>query len=134
MASILKRHNKGTINACVERVSAFPGEGVVSAFSFGKGYGIWLGLITMIGWSLTLVAPQTWKKVMMHDMNKDKDASRLRALQLHPQLSDQLSRKKDHNDIKIILPFNIRTTKMTEIVKNYEEEKTSYNQKQLDLY
>ncbi len=81
---------------CVlEKVSAMPGQGVTSMFNFGMGYGIWRGLLAAYGISHTLVHPMTWKKAIMRDMPKEKDAARLRASQLYPQVADQLSRKKD---------------------------------------
>ena len=82
--------------SCVlERVSAMPGQGVTSMFNFGMGYGIWRGMLSALKIPYTLVSPVTWKGVVMRDMPKEKDAARLRASQLYPQMSPQLSRKKD---------------------------------------
>lgn len=100
MASLLALYveinNTFDFHVALEKVHSMPGQGVRSMFSMGEGYGIWKGLIAMTGWPITLVTPQRWKKIMLEGMGKEKDGSRLRALQLFPQLSDKLSRKKDH--------------------------------------
>ena len=79
----------------LEKVSAMPGQGVTSMFNFGMGYGIWRGMLAAFRIPYTLVHPLTWKKVMMRDMPKEKDAARQRAMQLYPQMASQLSRKRD---------------------------------------
>ena len=96
LIGIKKWYTTSEFYVALEKVHSMPGQGVRSMFSMGEGYGIWKGLIAMTGWEMTLVTPQRWKKAMMEGMGKEKDASRLRALQLFPKLSDQLSRKKDH--------------------------------------
>jgi len=48
--------------AGIEKVHAGPGEGSVSMFGFGKGYGFLLGAIKALGWELVEVSPQMWKK------------------------------------------------------------------------
>jgi len=81
---------------CVlEKVGAMPGQGVTSMFNFGMGYGLWRGMLAALKVPYTLVSPVTWKKAIMMDMPKEKDAARQRAIQLYPQLAPQLSRKKD---------------------------------------
>lgn len=79
----------------IEKVGAMPGQGVTSMFNFGKGFGIWLGILAALKIPHTLITPQSWKKEMLHGMSKDKDVARLRACQLFPNLSEQLKRKKD---------------------------------------
>jgi len=65
-------------------------------FSMGEGYGLWKGIISAYHMPLELVTPQAWKKAMMDGMGKEKDASRLKAIQLFPLSASNLSRKKDH--------------------------------------
>ena len=52
--------------AVIEKVGAMPGQGVVSMFTFGEGYG---SLKTAVGYVLqtdiTSVTPQTWKKTVL---------------------------------------------------------------------
>lgn len=70
--------------------------GVTSAFSFGKGYGIWLGILAALFIPFEEVHPVTWKKALMADMGKEKDASRVKAMQIYPKVAPEISRKKDH--------------------------------------
>jgi crossover junction endodeoxyribonuclease RuvC len=90
--------------AVLEAVHSMPGQGVSSSFSFGRGLGIWEGLLVGCGIPYAKIAPQTWKKAMMPDMDKSsKDSSRLAAMRLFPQLSDKLSRKKDDGRAEALL-------------------------------
>jgi crossover junction endodeoxyribonuclease RuvC len=61
--------------AVVEKVHAMPGQGVSSMFSFGYTVGVIHGVITSLGVPLYLIAPQTWKKSILADTKKDKDAA-----------------------------------------------------------
>lgn len=81
--------------AFVEKVHSMPGQGVRSMFTMGAGYGAWLGLLAGLQIPTTLVTPQRWKKVMLADQGQDKDASRLRAIQLFPTEAAYFARKKD---------------------------------------
>lgn len=79
----------------IEKVSAMPGQGVTSMFNFGKGYGIWLGILAAAGIPYTLVTPQRWRKEMMKGMAKDQ--VKARAIQLFPHLGSSLARVKDED-------------------------------------
>lgn len=87
----------------IEKVHAMPKQGVTSSFNFGKGYGIWLGIISAFEIPYTLITPRAWKKVMMEGMGKEKDASRLRAIQLFPQCAQELNLKKHHGRADALL-------------------------------
>lgn len=78
----------------VEKVGAFPGQGVTSMFSFGRGLGIWLGMLAALGIPYTEVHPVTWKKLMMADMPKEKESALVRASQLFPECAHELKLKK----------------------------------------
>ena len=52
----------GDVVVSIEKVHAGPGEGTVSMFNFGKGYGILLGVVHTLGFEVHEVMPQTWKK------------------------------------------------------------------------
>lgn len=75
---------RGVDKIWIEKVHAMPKQGVTSMFSFGKGYGIWLGLIAGDWIPVSEVAPQTWKKLWLKDMPKDKGSAVLRVKQLFP--------------------------------------------------
>lgn len=81
-------------NVAIEHQQAFPGQGVTSMFSLGRGYGLWLGLLAGLGFSYSPISPVRWRKAMLDGLPKGKDTGRLRAMQLFPSAS--LSRKKDH--------------------------------------
>lgn len=71
-----------SVHAWIEETSSRPGQGVVSAFTFGLVSGILHMAVVMSGMRLTLVPPQVWKKAMR--CTSDKDLSRQRASQLMP--------------------------------------------------
>jgi len=51
--------------AAIEKVGAMPRDGRVGAFSFGKGYGIWLGILGALQVPYTEVPPQRWQSRML---------------------------------------------------------------------
>lgn len=48
----------------LERAQAMPKQGVSSTFSIGKGYGIWIGVLTAMHLPFEIVGPRDWQKVM----------------------------------------------------------------------
>lgn len=94
----------GLTHVTIEKVTSSPQMGVVSAWSFGMGFGVWLGILAALGVPHALVSPQTWKKAMMGGEPKEKGASRVVAARLYPlQTEESLSRKKDHNRADALL-------------------------------
>jgi crossover junction endodeoxyribonuclease RuvC len=77
---------QGPVFAVIEKVGAMPGQGSVSMFSFGRGYGSWLGLLAAHNIAFQEVHPRTWKKAMLESTGKDKGASIERATTLFPAL------------------------------------------------
>lgn len=59
----------------IEKVHAMPGNGVVSMFTFGDGYGQLKGMCKALDWPLYLVRPQQWKKDVLSGTKKDKAAA-----------------------------------------------------------
>ena len=88
--------------AVIEAVSAMPGQGVSSMFRFGESVGVVLGVLGALQMPVRWVTPQRWKKAA-GIVGKDKDAARSLAIQLHPEVADMLTRKKDHNRGEAIL-------------------------------
>ena len=114
---ILMAREGGRLTVCIEKQQSMPGQGVASTFSTGYGFGLWIGILAALGISYTVVRPQTWKREMLRDMAGDtmstgagKAAARLRAMQLFPGASDQLTRVKDHGraDSLLIAEFHRR--------------------------
>ena len=77
-------------HVAIEKVGARPGQGGVSNFTFGDGYGLLRGTASGTATPYTLVLPQTWQKVMLAGMNKDdtKAAAVQRCLQLWPETAE----------------------------------------------
>lgn len=79
--------NGGGAFAVIEKVHAMPSQGVSSTFTFGKGYGSWLGVLSTLGIPYQEVTPQAWKKAMLDGANKDDKASSInRASGLFPHV------------------------------------------------
>jgi crossover junction endodeoxyribonuclease RuvC len=51
--------------AIIERAQAMPGQGVVSMFNFGKGYGLWLMALEISNIPYQIVHARTWTRVML---------------------------------------------------------------------
>jgi len=79
--------------ATIERVAAMPNQGVSSMFAFGQAAGIVEGVIATVTNNVMYVRPQSWKKYF--NLDKDKDASRLLAIQLWPEREAWFKRKTD---------------------------------------
>lgn len=72
--------------AVVERVSSSPQMGVVSAFTFGRGYGALRMALIAAKVPLHEVLPQRWQKDMGCRTGGDKNVSKAKAQQLFPEL------------------------------------------------
>lgn len=66
---------KVTLYAFVEKVGAMPGQGVTSMFTFGKNVGTLYGILSALGISYYLVAPQTWKRIVLSGTDRSKEAA-----------------------------------------------------------
>jgi len=86
-------------HAVVERVNAFPKQGVTSSFRFGMGYGSILGVLSALNVQIVDVAPGLWKKHFRLDSDKEK----ARALAIKRFPNDQLNRKKDAGRAEALL-------------------------------
>ena len=86
----------------VERVNAMPGQGVTSMFNFGQTFGALKGICAALELPIFFVRPSKWKK-HFELINSSKDASRTKAIEMYPKLSNQLSKKKDVNKSDAIL-------------------------------
>jgi hypothetical protein len=89
------------VHATIEHVGVLPGEGVVSAFGFGVGFGIWKGLLGGFQIDNEEVHPAVWKRAL--NLSSDKIESLELARSLYPQVAGQLKRKKDHNRAEALL-------------------------------
>ena len=115
---ISKRINKiekQNVRVVIEQVSAMPGQGVTSMFNFGQSFGILKGICSAMLLPMYFVRPAKWKKYFGL-INSEKDASRTRVIEMFPQFSSQLSKKKDSNkaDAILIASFYYETYKIEE--------------------
>lgn len=72
--------------AAVEVVHSFPGQGVSSTFTFGRGYGALRMAIIAAGIPLREVQPRVWQKALGCLTGGDKNVSKRMAQQLFPTL------------------------------------------------
>lgn len=78
----------------LERVASSPQQGVSSAFSFGRSYGIVIGILAALEIPFTAVMPTVWKKATGTPAEKDGAVSR--ASQLMPTCRHLWPLKKHH--------------------------------------
>ena len=86
----------------VEHVNAMPGQGVTSMFNFGQSFGVIKGICSALSLPIYFVRPVKWKK-HFNLIKTNKDASRTKVIEVYPEISSQLSRKKDSNKADAIL-------------------------------
>ena len=104
ISNIIKKNiitNKEIV-VVVEHVNAMPGQGVTSMFNFGQSFGVIKGICAALSLPIYFVRPSKWKK-HFNLINTNKDASRTKAIELYPNSSDDLARKKDSNRADAIL-------------------------------
>ena len=103
------------IRVVIEHVTAMPGQGVTSMFNFGQSFGVIKGICSAMRLPMFFVRPIKWKKYY-NLVNSEKDASRTRAIEIFPNFSSQLSKKKDSNkaDAILIASFYYETYKIEE--------------------
>ncbi len=97
-----KMKNAKELIVVVEHVNAMPGQGVTSMFNFGQSFGVIKGICSALSLPIYFVRPTKWKKYF-NLIKTNKDASRTKAIEMYPQISSQLSRKKDSNKADAIL-------------------------------
>jgi len=79
-----------------------PGQGVTSMFNFGQSFGVIKGICSALSLPIYFVRPTKWKKYF-NLIKTSKDASRTKVIEVYPEISSKLSRKKDSNKADAIL-------------------------------
>ncbi len=104
LVMFLKNHitEDEEISIVVEQVNAMPGQGVTSMFNFGQTFGAIKGICAALSLPIFFVRPLKWKKYF-ELLNASKDASRTKVIEMYPNLSKELSKKKDVNKSEAIL-------------------------------
>ena len=98
----INKFDKKNIKVVIEQVSAMPGQGVTSMFNFGQSFGVIKGICSALSLPIYFVRPTKWKK-HFNLIKTNKDASRTKAIEVYPEISSKLSRKKDANRADAIL-------------------------------
>ncbi|EFK08909.1 conserved hypothetical protein [delta proteobacterium NaphS2] len=95
--------NYKIVMAALEKVSARPGQGVVSMFTFGRNLGAWEGIISAFGIPFMMPTPRQWQKGLIDQKagNDTKARSLNTARRLFPDA--ELARKKDHGRADALL-------------------------------
>jgi crossover junction endodeoxyribonuclease RuvC len=78
----------------IEDISARPGQGVTSMFTFGRTLGFAHALAAGTGARIEFVTPSVWKG-KLGLLNSDKSASREKCRTLFPKIAHSLARVKD---------------------------------------
>ena len=99
LANILRGLETFESPVYLERVNAFPGQGVGSMFSLGMSYWGAAGVVAGLGLPLHLVESKDWKRYFR--LNADKELARGLAARMFPSVD--LSRKKDHGRAEALL-------------------------------
>lgn len=86
-------HYKGILCA-IEHAQAMPKQGVTSMFSYGKGFGVYLGIFSALSMPYRLVKPQTWKRAL--GCTSDKQATVQIANQIFPKFCHEWRKKTYH--------------------------------------
>ena len=94
--------NNKEVVVAVEHVNAMPGQGVTSMFNFGQSFGVIKGICSALSIPIYFVRPTKWKK-HFNLIKTNKDASRTKVIEIYPEISSKLSRKKDSNKADAIL-------------------------------
>ena len=93
MSEVQQKYNNEKICVVIEQVSAMPGQGVTSMFNFGQSFGALKGICAAMQLPMYFVRPAKWKKYF-NLIKSEKQASRTKAIEIFPQISNKLSKKK----------------------------------------
>lgn len=94
---------KESCEIALERVSAMPGQGSSSVFSFGDTYGVCRSVAAISGLPVFLVPPATWKKHFK--IGRDKEESRALAIRLFPTAELGLKKYADRAEALLMARY-----------------------------
>lgn len=82
----LSHHKPEIKTALIEKVHAFPAQGVTGVFTFGQNYGWWLGVLGALGISYRRVYPLKWQTMMGCRTGGNKNITKLKAQKIFPTI------------------------------------------------
>ena len=106
--------------AVLEKVWARQGEGVSSSFTFGKGYGLLLGILSAYRIKFILTTPKTWQGKNITGEKDPKKRSLSKKLELYPEVdlrATERSKKQHPGLVDAILIANYGLTNKDSICK-----------------
>lgn len=88
MANVLYDYQFKDSYAVIEKVHSFPGQGVVSTFTFGNNFGRWEGILSAYDIPFLYVQPKKWME-SFQPLSKEKKIRKKqlkeKAMDLHPE-------------------------------------------------
>lgn len=112
MVELLKHFKPRDPLVVIERATARPGQGVVSMFTFGKGYGIWLGILAALGIPYQVVHPSVWtKRMLLGSSGAGKNRGVQIARQLFPQWQPKTKKEEGYADAILLAEYAHRISK-----------------------
>ncbi len=119
MAILLEKYKGCNIVVIQEATHAMPQQGTASMYSFGRGAGIWEGIVGAYHFTQIFVSPMTWKKafedklLIKHDKPeilklKPVEVNRLSAGELKKYKETKKQHKKDTDQAKKLAKDNAR--------------------------
>ena len=93
----------GPVDVIIEDVTARPGNGSVSMFSFGRNVGRIEAVPMALGYAVRYVRPVVWKRGVGLPVGATKEQSRSMAIERFPALAGDLRRKKDEGRAESVL-------------------------------
>jgi len=97
----LCKHMPTKLVVWLELAQTMPGQGIASAFNYGRTYQAILTALEIAGCVIHEVRPAVWKKAM--GLNAKKADARELAIKLFPHLREELKWKKDHDRAEALL-------------------------------
>jgi hypothetical protein len=82
-------------------------DGKSQVASILRNYGSWLGILAANRFQVTSIKPAMWKRKMKIAVGADKEESRRLAIELYPELKDQLKFKKNHGRAEALLLLKV---------------------------
>jgi len=93
----------------IERSQAMPGQGVVSMFEFGRGYGIWLGILETLEIPYQIIHSRTWTKQMLKGAPGEGKARAVSvASRLFPEWKPKLKKEWEYADSILLAEYGRR--------------------------
>lgn len=84
----LRQYGDEPVYVFIEKAQPYPKQGVTSVFTYGRHYGIWIGICAALEIPLEEVRPRAWQKVMLGSRTGDTKARSVeRAMRLFPRVS-----------------------------------------------